>query len=391
MIKFEEALEIVLNSAKTLGTEKVSLNDSLHRVLAEEVISDMDLPPFNRSAVDGYACRREDMKNELEVLEVVAAGQSPTKKLEKNQCTKIMTGTEVPEGADCVLMVEFTEKISDNKIRYKAADTTNNIAYKAEDVHKGDVVLQKGTLIKPQHIAVLATVGYSELLVFKQPTVAIISTGDELVEPELKPSKAQIRNSNAYQLIAQVRNAGCVPLYLGIAPDDPVKTEEIISDAIKESDVILLTGGVSMGDFDFIPRILKEKNIEIKFQKMLVRPGSPTVFGISKDKWVFGLPGNPVSSFVVFEMLVRPLLRKLMGNNEEIKNIRLSLANDFRRKKTDRLNWVPVNINNDGEVEMIDYHGSAHIHSLCFADGLMIVPFGVSEIKKGEKVDVRPL
>lgn len=146
-----------------------------------------------------------------------------------------------------------------------------------------------------------------------------------------------------------------------------------------------------MGDFDFIPAILKEKKIEIKFQKLLVRPGSPTVFGLSENRWIFGLPGNPVSSFVVFEMLAKPLLLRLMGQTEEIKNIRLPIASDYKRKKTDRLNWVPININSDGEVTMIEYHGSAHIHSICFADGLMIVPFGVSEIKKGELVDVRPL
>ena len=163
--------------------------------------------------------------------------------------------------------------------------------------------------------------GCAEPLVFRQAGVAIISTGDELVEPGIKPGKSQIRNSNAYQLIAQVKKAGCLPIYMGIAPDDPAKTEKIISEAFEKTDVILLTGGVSMGDFDFIPGILKEKNVDLKFQKMLVRPGSPTVFGLSKDRWVFGLPGNPVSSFVVFEMLVKPLLGKLMEKKDEIRNI----------------------------------------------------------------------
>lgn len=391
MLRFEDALDIVLKSSKTLGVEQVSLNDSLNRILAEDVRSDMDIPPFNRSAVDGYACRREDIKNELDVLEIIAAGQSPTKIIGKNQCSKIMTGAEVPAGADCVLMVEFTESIAQNKIRFTAADTINNIVYKAEDVHNGDIVLKKGTLIQPQHIAILATVGCTKPLVSKQPKVAIISTGDELVEPIAKPGPSQIRNSNAYQLTAQVKNAYCVPIYIGIAPDDPAKTKAMITEALEKSDVLLLTGGVSMGDFDFIPGILKEKNIDLKFQKLLVRPGSPTVFGVSNDRWIFGLPGNPVSSFVVFEMLAKPFLLKLMGINKQIINIKLPVAENYLRKKTDRLNWVPVNISSKGEVTMIDYHGSAHIHSICFADGLMIVPFGVSEIKKGEQVDVRQL
>jgi molybdopterin molybdotransferase len=391
MIQFEEALEIVLKSSKTLGVEHVLLNDSLNRVLAEDVLTDRDLPPFNRSAMDGYACRRADLKEVLEVIELIPAGQSPTKRVDKNQCSKIMTGAEVPVGADCVIMVEQTGKVSEKQIRFTAEDTMNNIAYKAEDVHKGDIALKKGTLIQPQHIAILATVGCSNPLVTMQPVVAILSTGDELVEPDINPGPSQIRNSNAYQLIAQVRNAHCNPLYMGIAPDDPSQTKAMIIDALEKADVLLLTGGVSMGDFDFIPATLKEANIEIKFQKMLVRPGSPTIFGISNNKWIFGLPGNPVSSFVVFEMIVKPLLSGMIGKTTGIKDIKLPIAENFKRKKTDRLNWVPVNINSNGEVIMIDYHGSAHIHSLCFADGLMTVPYGTSEIKKGELVDVRPL
>ncbi|MGD0711807.1 MAG: gephyrin-like molybdotransferase Glp [Bacteroidales bacterium] len=391
MIRFEEALEIVLNSSKTLGVEHVLLNDSLNRVLAEDVASDRDMPPFNRSAMDGYACRRADLKELLEVIELIPAGQSPTKRIVKNQCSKIMTGAEVPEGADCVIMVEHTEQVSENKIRFTAEETMNNIAYKAEDVHHGDIVLKKGTLVQSQHIAVLATVGYSKPLVSKQPRVSIISTGDELVEPEIKPGPSQIRNSNAYQLIAQVKNTHCIPIYMGIAPDDPAKTKAIIKEALEKSDVVLLTGGVSMGDFDFIPSVLKEENIELKFQKVLIRPGSPTVFGVSNNRWIFGLPGNSVSSFVVFEMLAKPFLLKLMGNSDGIIDIKLPLAEDYKRKKTDRLNWVPVKINSKGEAAVIDYHGSAHIHSLCFAGGLMTVPFGVSEIKKGEFVYVRQI
>jgi molybdopterin molybdotransferase len=178
---------------------------------------------------------------------------------------------------------------------------------------------------------------------------------------------------------------------MGIAPDDPEKTAFVISEALEKSDVLLLTGGVSMGDFDFIPGILKEKNIDIKFHKMLVRPGSPTVFGVSGKHWIFGLPGNPVSSFVIFEMLVKPFLYKLMGFNDGIKNIKLPIAADFKRKKTDRLNWIPITINKNGEASLLEYHGSGHIHSMCFADGLMTIPFGTAEIKKGELVDVRPL
>ncbi|HNW98368.1 MAG TPA: molybdopterin molybdotransferase MoeA [Bacteroidales bacterium] len=391
MIKFEEAYKIISESVKQLGIEEVSLNDSLNRILAEDIKSDINIPPFNKSAMDGYACRRSDLKNILDVLEIIPAGQAPTKIIKENQCSKIMTGAPVPEGADCVIMVEQTEIVSENKIRFTASDTLNNIAYKAEDVNKGEVVLKKGTLIQPQHIAVLASVGVVKPMVTKQPKVAVISTGDEIIEPNGIPGPSQIRNSNAYQLIAQIKKLNCIPVYMGIAPDDPEKTNKIISEAIKKTDVILLTGGVSMGDFDFIPGILKKKNIDIKFQKILVKPGSPTVFGVSNNCWIFGLPGNPVSTFTIFEMIVKPFLNKIIGNNSEIKNLKFPIAADFKRKKFDRLNWIPVIFNENGEVATIEYHGSGHIHSLCFADGIMIIPFGISEIKKGEPVDVRPL
>ena len=391
MIKFEEALDIILSSSKILGEEQVLLNDSLNRILAGDVRSDIDIPPFNKSAMDGYACRRCDLKNVLNVIEVIPAGQTPVKTINKDQCSKIMTGAPIPSGADCVIMVEFTEVISENKIRFTADDTMNNIVYKAEDVGNGDIVLKKGTLIQPQHIAILASVGCAKPFVTKQPKVAVISTGDEIIEPEGKPGPSQIRNSNACQLIAQISKINCIPLYMGIAPDDPKKTTSIISEAIEKADVILLTGGVSMGDFDFIPTILNDKNIDIKFHKLLVKPGSPTVFGVSDKNWIFGLPGNPVSSFVIFEMLVKPFLYKILGNKDVVRNIKLPIAEDFKRKKTERLNWIPVAINNNGEVAMIEYHGSGHIHSLCFADGIMTIPFGISEIKKGDLVDVRQL
>ena len=391
MIKFEEALDIVLKTSKTLGVEQISLNDTMNRILAEDIKSDIDIPPFNKSAMDGYACRRSDLKNVLEVLEIIPAGQAPTKTIHENQCSKIMTGAPVPIGADCVIMVEQTEIVSENKIRFTSSETLNNIAYKAEDVSKGGVVLKKGILIQPQHIAILAAVGAVKPLVTKQPKVAVISTGDEIIEPEGIPGPSQIRNSNASQLLAQIKKSNCIPIYMGIAPDNPEKTASIITEALEKADVLLLTGGVSMGDFDFIPGILKEKNIDIKFQKMLVRPGSPTVFGVNDNKWIFGLPGNPVSSFVIFEMLVKPFLNKLMGNDAEMKNYRLPISADFKRKKTDRLNWIPIIINNNGEAALIEYHGSGHIHSMCFANGLMTIPFGTSEIKKGELVDVRPL
>ncbi len=389
MITYKQAYNIVISSARSLSAEKVALPDSIGRILAHDIAADMDMPPFDKSAMDGYACRREDIPFPLQVMEVIAAGSMPSKKIIKGQCSKIMTGAVIPEGADCVIMVEQTKKISNSEIQFLGNITANNISYKAEDIKKGNVVLEKGLMLQPQHIAILASVGISNPEVYKQPRVAIISTGDELVEPNAFPDPTQIRNSNAWQLIAQVKKAGAIPVYCGIAKDSPDETEKMIHDAIVQNDVLLLTGGVSMGDFDFVPSVLKKNNIDLLFEKLLVKPGKPTVFGHNKDCFVFGLPGNPVSAFISFETLTKPLLYKMMGYNYQPLDILLPLAKSFTRKKPERLEWLPIKINNAGEAEFIEYHGSAHVHSLCFADGIIAVAENTTEIKKGEKVHVR--
>ncbi|GAI98070.1 unnamed protein product, partial [marine sediment metagenome] len=195
-LKFEKAYEIVIGSACRLGVERVAISDNsaLNRVLAEAVVSDIDMPPFNKSAMDGFACRRADLANELAITETIPAGSLPTKAIGPGQCARIMTGAVVPEGADCVIMVEYTENSGANRIRFTGTHTTDNICLKAEDIKKGDVVLQPGQIIKAQHIAVLASSGCVKPLVSLQPRVGIIATGDELVEPDKQPTACQIRN-----------------------------------------------------------------------------------------------------------------------------------------------------------------------------------------------------
>lgn len=391
MIRFEEAREIILSNVILTGTERVDFNQALNRVLAEDVFSDVDMPPFDKAAVDGYACRREDLGRELEVLEVIPAGTTPTKAIGQGQCTKLMTGAMVPEGADTVIMVEQTEEINPGLIRFSGPKTSSNIAQKAEDVKKGDLVLQKGTLILPQHIAILASVGCVEPLVSRQPRVAILSTGDELVEPALTPGAGQIRNSNGFQLIAQVRSAHCIPNYMGIIPDDEEATDRAISQALVENDLVLLTGGVSMGDFDFVPKIMRKNGVNILFQKVAVKPGKPTVFGKTNQTYIFGLPGNPVSSFINFEVFAKPLLYRMMGRDWQPGELSLKMGVDFHRKKADRLEFLPVINDETGTVTPVSYHGSAHIHAMVLANGIMSIPAGIHEIKKGAPVNVRPV
>lgn len=391
MVAFEEALNTVLISAKLLSTEPVSLDQSLNRILSRDVFSDMDMPPFNKSAVDGYACRKADLRSTLSVVEVIAAGVAPEKSIGKGQCSKIMTGAMVPEGVDTVIMVEDTVEISKGEIRFVGQKTGVNICYRAEDIRSGDKVLDSGTLIGPSHIAVLAAVGCSMPYVYKQPVVAILSTGDELVEPAMIPKLSQIRNSNAAQLTAQITSMSAVPAYLGIVSDDEEQTRKAIEQALSEADVVLLTGGVSMGDFDFVPRILKEQKVEILFDSIAVQPGKPTVFGIRNSQYIFGLPGNPVSSFVQFEMLVKPLLYAISGHTYRPVQLKLPLAVDYTRRNNQRMAFVPVSIQQSGGVEPIEYHGSAHIHAYVFANGIMSIPPGITQLKKGDLVDVRSI
>ncbi len=391
MISFEKALDIILSSARYLGDERVDFTDSLDRVLAEDVFSDVDMPPFDKAAMDGFACRREDLPAELEVIETIAAGQIPEKSVGPGQCARIMTGAMIPEGADTVIMVEQTEVAGTERIRFTAAKTTPNIAYQAEDVKLGDVMWRKGQPIKPSHIAIFSAVGCTNPLVAIQPRVAILSTGDELVEPNEKPGPGKIRNSNAWQLMAQVTQAGCIPNYMGIVPDTKEDTDMAISKALAENDVVLLTGGVSMGDFDFVPEIMRKNKVDIRFQKVAVKPGRPTVFGVTEKSWIFGLPGNPVSSFINFEIFVKPLLYKLMGNEFKPVELILPIGVNFTRKKADRLEWVPVEITENAEVVPVSYHGSAHIHAVCLSNALLSVPVDKFEIAKGEFVNVRPI
>ncbi len=389
MISFEEAYSIVTNSIKVLGTEKVPFLNSVNRVLAEDVKSDIEMPPFDKAAVDGYACKAEDLDLPLEVIEVVQAGQTPSKTVGKGQCTQIMTGAPVPKGADTVIMVEYTE-VENNKVKILRKQSKTNISYRAEDVKEGQTVLKKGLLIKPQHIAIFASVGYTEVLAYKQVKAGIISTGDELTEPHEKPGLSKIRNSNGHQLMTQVAAIGGNPTYYGIAKDNYEDTYDKVMKALSENDVILLSGGVSVGEFDFVAEVLEKAGIDILFDSVAVTPGKPTTFGKSKDKFCFGLPGNPVSSFVQFELLAKPFLYGMSGYDFKAPEIKLPAAKDFTRKRTERKAFIPVHIVN-GEVKRVEYHGSAHIHALSSADGLIAFPVGVNTIKKGELIDVRQI
>lgn len=391
MITFEEALAIVDHTLVNPRVEQVGLEIAVGRVLAEDVFSDIEMPPFNKAAVDGYACRRAELPGPFELLEVVPAGVLPKLTVNKGQCSKIMTGAMIPEGADTMIMVEHTGILPDGRILFLKEKTSSNIARKAEDVKEGQLVLQKGTLLKPHHIAILAAVGCASPFTFRRPVIGIISTGDELVEPWQKPVGGQIRNSNAHQLMAQAAGIGLPVEYIGIAADTPEDTLKMMTNGFERSDILLLTGGVSMGDFDFVPAVMEELGVKILFKSIAVQPGRPTVFGIKDNKFLFGLPGNPVSSYLQFELLVKQLAYRLMGHSFKAQTVKLPMANDYTRKKAARKSFMPVRITPDGKIEPLDYHGSAHIHAYEGADGIMSIEIGETKIAAGEQRNVRQL
>ena len=389
MITFKQALVTIMENTNVLGEEVVDINDSLFRVLNEDVLSDINMPPFDKSAMDGYACRKSDLKNKLEIIEIIPAGKVPQKKIGINQCSKIMTGAIVPDGADCVVKVENTSLTEGGMVRIIDGLNQYNICPLGQDIKKGDKVLNKGVKISPIHIAVLSETGVVRPKVVKLPRVGLICTGSELVEPDVTPGISQIRNSNANQLIAQIRVAGAIPNYYGIIEDTIEATREIISSVISENDMIIITGGVSAGDFDYVPQAMKEAGFDMLFESIAIQPGKPCKFAKLGEKTGFGLPGNPVSCLILFDLLIKPALKKMMGEiyKPELREYRL--GNDYKRINVEREAFIPVKITEEGLVSAIKYHGSAHINSYTGVDGVISIPIGISKLKKGEIVDVR--
>jgi len=388
MIDFGEAYKLVIKNAVTMPVEKIPFTESSGRILAADIHSDMDMPPFNKSAMDGYACKMADISGPLRVIETVPAGKVPEKKVEPGTCTKIMTGAPVPEGADCVIMVEKTRSIDPNTIQFTEGSTAGNICFMGEDIKAGDTVLQKGTCIRAQEIAVLASAGCTEVNVFRKPRIGIIASGSELHEPGGKLPKGAIRDSNSYQLAAQVEKSGATARRFGIVKDTPAEIQKAIRKLEKDTDIILISGGVSAGDFDLVPSEIQKAGYEIVFHKVRIKPGMPLLFAVKNDKYCFGLPGNPVSTFVQFEYLIKPFICALMGRTYCPLQVNLPVGMDIKRKKTHRDTVIPVQIRN-GKIQAMEYHGSAHINSLTLADGFIKIPRETEVLKKGESANVR--
>ena len=391
MISYEAAYAKVMAQVSKLGHEAVDLAQALGRVLAEDLCSDMDMPPFDKSAMDGYACARADLAHELTVVEEIPAGCVPKRILGKKECAKIMTGAPVPQGADCVIMVEYTETSGTNRIRFTGEKTADNICRQAEDMRAGACVLNAGQIIGPPHIAVMAAVGCTHPTVSIQPKVGVIATGTELVAPDTQAEGACIRDSNSPQLCAQISAMSALPRYYGIVPDTEEAINAVIAQAKSENDLIILSGGVSMGDYDLVPGVLRENGFEFLFDSVAMQPGRPTIFGRAGQSFCCGLPGNPVSTYVIFEILLKPFLYGLMGHTYSPLVTRATLDQPIRRRNSTRRSNVPVVFTAPDAVRPVEYHGSAHINAITQAQGLVAVPIGTEALLKGMTVHVRQI
>jgi molybdopterin molybdotransferase len=379
-----------LDSAGLMPAESVDLRKALNRILAEDIIADINIPPFDKSAMDGYAIRKADMDHDLEIIETVPAGKPPEKEIGPGQCAKIMTGAIVPQGADMVVMKEDVEDVKGETIRINRKSAKTNICLCGEDIAKGDKVLNRGTQILPAHIAMLASMGITEPGVYALPRIALFATGSELVEPGEKISPAKIRNSNSYQILAQLERLGITADYLGILSDNEKELQKTIAEATENYDVLIGTGGVSVGEYDLMPSILESVGYSLLIESLSIQPGKPLKFAVKSDKYCFALSGNPVSSYLQFELLVVPFLQKLMGGSYATKGYPVEMLSDFKRKKAQRDLYIPVHVK-QGKAEIVRYNGSAHIEAYTRANAVIRIEKNKFEISKGEIADARSL
>ncbi|MBI5050125.1 MAG: molybdopterin molybdotransferase MoeA [Nitrospirae bacterium] len=398
MLKVEEALTIIIDSVLQLNAETVSLTNSLGRILAEDIFSKGDIPALDNSAMDGYALKSSDTKGAssgtpkiLEVIDELKAGMITTSEIKHGQAIKIMTGAPIPRGADSVIMVEDTGREGRNVKIFKEVESGENIRKAGEDIKKGESGMQKGALLKAPHLGILAALGMPEIKVTRKPVAAILATGDELIDVGEKAVPGKLRTSNTYTLYSQVLSYGGIPVNLGIAKDEPDNLMKKIKSGM-ECDVIITSGGVSMGDYDLVKDVFVKMGADIKFWKIAMRPGKPILFGTIKGKPFFGLPGNPVSSMVGFEMFVRPAILKMSGQrDEDRKEADAILEEDIKKKKGLRF-FLRAQTRWENGVYLTKTtgpQGSAILKSMMLANSLIILPEDEEYIKKGTKVSVR--
>jgi molybdopterin molybdotransferase len=400
MITVEEALERILLQIQPLGFEKVSILETLGRVMAEDMIAPRDLPPYDNSGMDGYAVRHEDIQDafeknpvRLEVIEDLRAGFISGKTVQKGQAIRIMTGAPIPKGADAVVPVEETERGNGFVFILKAGFPGGYVRRAGEDVKRGDLVISAGDTIRPSEIGMLASMGRSFVSVYQRPSVAILCTGEELVDVGESLEGVKIVSSNSYTLAAQVRECGAIPIQLGIAKDRKEEIREKLLQGLR-SDVFISSAGVSVGDYDLVRDVLKELGAEMVFWRVAMKPGKPLAFWMFDGKPAFSLPGNPVSSMVTFEQFVRPSLLKMMGHHQIFRPVIEAVLKGEIRKEPGRRHFVRavVSFERGGYcVTATGPQGSGILRSMVKANGLIVIPENCEKVRAGEKVKVQLL
>ncbi|MDY6932809.1 MAG: molybdopterin molybdotransferase MoeA [Spirochaetota bacterium] len=399
VVTVEEATDIILNSIIQLKGERVSILDATKRVLFEDIISSINIPLLDNSAMDGYAIIAADTIGsnrerpvKLPVLgEVQAGGDHQGIRISSGSVIRIMTGAPIPKSADAVVQFEDTCEEDGIVSIYREVKKGENIRLAGEDIRKGGLILQSGHLLRSADIGILASLNYQEVMLYRRPEVAIISTGDEIVDIGEVLHPGQIRNSNSYTLYSEIKRYNTIPHYLGIARDDIDETKEKLNQAFKY-DVIITTGGVSMGRYDFVKDVMIDLGVDIKFESIRMKPGKPCIFGIKGHKLFFGLPGNPVSTMISFYQFVRPAILKLMGAERiNIPTVNAILEEGIR-KKPDRVNFIRGHFTiNDGElyVKTTGSQGSGILSSMSRANCIILLPIGIEGVHAGERVSIQ--
>jgi molybdopterin molybdotransferase len=409
VLSFEDARHVVEEHASHLrpqDKELLELMDSFGRILAEPVFADRNFPPFPRATRDGYAVRAADITDlpaTLQVVGEIKAGSSTAIKLEAGQAATIMTGAALPPGADAVVMVEYTSQTGDRVEISRRIAAGDNVVPTGAEAKRGERLLLPGVPLDHAAIAVASSVGRSHLLVYSKPQVAVLATGDEIVDIDVPPAPHQIRNSNTYSLAAQIQAAGGEPVLLPIAPDDPERLRELIADGF-EADLLLLTGGVSMGKYDLVEQVLADFQAQFFFSGTQIQPGRPVVFGrvprgagvpareaAFEYKYFFGLPGNPVSTMVTFELFARPVLEALAGMQpRKLVFLRAKLKSEVKMKPGLK-RFLPAQLSGEfenAEVELIRWQGSGDIAATARANCYLVIPPDREQIGAGEWVPV---
>ncbi len=395
MVTFEQALKNILKNARVLPIEKAAIEDSVGRILQEDICSGLEMPPFDKSAMDGYAVCSLDTQDAyagLKCIGIIQAGESFTDRLKRGECVKIMTGAPLPKGADSVVMVENTRVVSERVKILRPARKGENVCFKGEDIRPGQRVFKKGREISSADVGILAAVGRSFVKVVAQPKAAILNTGGEIVSLGNKLGKNKIYNSNGPMLCALLKSDNINPQFLGIAKDNIIDLKKAVKKGLN-ADILLISGGVSMGDYDLIPKVLKSSGVKKVFHKVNIKPGKPLFFGVKDKTPVFGIPGNPVSNFLSYFLFVRPAIQKMMGYENCKPRLKDGIIEKKFHSKAGRKHFVLVRIfkkANQYYLTPVFSHGSADTLSLSRADGFMIVDENSGVIKKNSPVQFIP-